>query len=139
MNAQNNEENQQLDENYQMPVEQETDAIDELVSKKLPTDINKWFFVVIISGITTIFGILMKLQDDRLTDVTKNATEWKSNANEWKQAYYGELKAKESLQKYYNENKDCAERVQNAKDLLSMFDAKTKNTVKIDSLKQILK
>jgi hypothetical protein len=78
---------QQIDENYQMPVEQETDVIDELVNKKLPTDINKWFFVVIISGITTIFGILMKLQDDRLTDSEKNATEWKANANEWKQAY----------------------------------------------------
>lgn len=130
---------QQIDENYQIPVEQETDVIDELVNKKLPTDINKWFFVVIISGITTIFGILMKLQDDRLTDSEKNATEWKANANEWKQAYYGELKAKEALQHYYNENKDCAARVQNAKELLEMFDSSSKNKVKLDSLKQILK
>jgi hypothetical protein len=135
----NDNEIQQIDENYQMPVEQETDVIDELVNKKLPTDINKWFFVVIISGITTIFGILMKLQDDRLTDSEKNATEWKANANEWKQAYYGELKAKEALQQYYNENKDCAARVQNAKELLEMFDSSSKNRVKIDSLKQILK
>ena len=130
---------QQIDENYQMPVEQETDVINELVNKKLPTDINKWFFVVIISGITTIFGILMKLQDDRLNDSEKNAAEWKANANEWKQAYYGELKAKEALQQYYNENKDCAARVQNAKELLEMFDSSSKNKVKIDSLKQILK
>lgn len=126
------EPNQLDDDVYQMPVEQETDAIDDIVNKQLPTDINKWFFVVIISGISAIFGILMKLQDDRLAYVSKNALDWRS-------AYYNEVKAKDALQKYYNENKDCAERVQNAKELLSMFDVKTKNSVKIDSLKQILK
>ena len=82
MKRNNNIEEEQFDEidvqaaeSYEIPNEQESN--NEIGGIKLPSNPNTWLFVVIIIGISSIFAILTKLQNDRVEDVQQNLEYWK--------------------------------------------------------------
>lgn len=126
------QEQQNESEDYVMPTERSSN----LGSIQLPNDLQKWFFVIIIIGISSIFGILTVLQNNRTTDAKNEAVEWKS-------MYAKENKKADSLQKtMYSINENCVERVTKLRSALAKVDSITnspKNSIKYRKLNEDIK
>lgn len=98
-------------EDYTMPIERAS-------SIELPTNPNKWLFVMVVGGISTIFSILMVLQNNRLTDV-------KEEKEDWKKLYKAEKKSKDSIIMTQKSSENAIDQVYRLKSALYKVDSIT--------------
>lgn len=99
-------------EEYVMPTEQNSGGIE------LPTNPNKWLFVMVVGGISTIFSILMVLQNNRLKDE-------KEESDQWKKLYFAEKQSKDSVILKSKSSEDALDQVYRLKKALYKIDSVT--------------